>query len=67
MVRTVDIFAWTWNIWGAAHSLHQNSKNGDFCEEILMENDFEASLTTFCGYDHGNKASHTVQKIAVGR
>ena len=32
-----------------------------------MENDFEASLTTFCGYDHGNKASHTVQKIAVGR
>ena len=32
-----------------------------------MENDFEAILGTFCGYDHGNKASHTVQKIAVGR
>ena len=32
-----------------------------------MENDFEAILGTFCGYDHGNKASHTFQKIAVGR
>ena len=45
----------------------KTAKSGDFCEEILMENDFEASLATFCGYDHGNKASHTVQKIAVGR
>ena len=32
-----------------------------------MENDFEAILGTFCGYDQGSKASHTVQKIAVGR
>ena len=37
-------------------------KNGDFCEELLDENDFEAVLTTFC-YGHGAKACEAFQKI----
>ena len=28
--------------------IHQNSKNGGFCEELLSENDFEAVLINFC-------------------
>ena len=40
-------------------------KNGDFCEELLSENDFEAVLATFCCFDHGAKASEAVQKFAT--
>ena len=40
-------------------------KNGDFWDELLSENDFEAVLATFCCYDHGAKASEVVQKIAT--
>ena len=40
----------------------KTAKNGDFCEELLSENDFEAVLVTFCCYDHGVKASEAVQK-----
>ena len=40
-------------------------KNGDFCDELLSKNDFEAVLVTFCCYDHGAKASETAQKIAT--
>ena len=40
-------------------------KNGNFCEELLSENGFEAVLATFCCYDHGAKASEAVQKIAA--
>ena len=36
-------------------------KNGDFCEELPSENDFEAFLAIFC-YDHGAKVSKAVQK-----
>ena len=43
----------------------KTAKNGDFCEELLSENDFEAVLTTFYCYDHGAKASEAVQKIAT--
>ena len=28
--------------------IHQNRKNGSFCEELLSENDFEAVLVNFC-------------------
>ena len=31
--------------------IHQNSKNGGFCEELLSENDFEAVLVNFCCYE----------------
>ena len=31
---------------------------------MLIENDFETVLTTFCCDDHGAKASEAVQKIA---
>ena len=31
--------------------IHQNSKNGGFCEELLRENDFEAILVSFCCYE----------------
>ena len=41
------------------------AKNGDFCEELLSENDFGVVLATFCCYDHGAKASKAVQKIAT--
>ena len=40
-------------------------KNGDFCQELLSKNGFEAVLVTFCCCDHGAKASEEVQKIAT--
>ena len=40
-------------------------KNGDFWEELLSENDFEAVLANFCCYDHGAETSEAVQKIAT--
>ena len=46
-------------------SIHQNSKKGGFCVELVRENDFEAVLATFCRYDHGTNASEAVQKIAI--
>ena len=49
----------------AVQRIHQNTKNGGFCEELLSENDFEAVLVTFCCYDYGANASETVQKIAT--
>ena len=42
----------------------KTAKNGEFCEELRSENDFEAVLATFCCYDYGAKASEAVQKIA---
>ena len=44
--------------------IHQN-KNGNFCEELFSENDFEAVFATFCCYDYGVNASEAVQKIAT--
>ena len=35
----------------------KTTKNGDFCEELLSENDFEAVLATFCLYGYGTNAS----------
>ena len=32
--------------------IHQNSKNGGFCEELLSENDFEAVLINFYCYEY---------------
>ena len=32
----------------AVQRIHQNSKNGSFCEELLTQNDFEAVLANFC-------------------
>ena len=40
-------------------------KNGNFCEELLCENNFEAVLTNFCCYDYGVNASEAVQKIST--
>ena len=45
----------------------KTGKNGQFCEELLSENDVEAVLSTFCCYDHGAKASGAVQKIATNQ
>ena len=36
------------------------SQNGDFWEEMVSENDFEAVWATFCCYDHDAKASEAV-------
>ena len=41
------------------------AKNGDFCEELLSENDFEAVSSTFCYSEYGANASEAVQKIAT--
>ena len=30
----------------------KTAKNGDFCEELLNENDFEAVLINFCCYEY---------------
>ena len=43
----------------------KTSQNGEFWEELLSENDFEAVLANFCCYDHGAEASEAVQKIAT--
>ena len=62
----VDIFAWTWNIWGSPYRKYiKTVKNGGFCEEWLSENDFEAVLVNFCCYDYGANASEAVQKIST--
>ena len=45
--------------------IHQNSKNGGFCEELLSENDFEAVLVNFYCYEYGANASEAVQKIST--
>ena len=50
----VDIFAWTWNIWG-----------GGFSEELLSENDFETVLATLGCYDYSANVSEAIQKIAA--
>ena len=49
----------------ALQGMHQKAKNDAFCYELLIKNDFEAVLVTFCCYDHGAKASKEVQKIAT--
>ena len=63
----IDIFAWTWNIWGGRteNKIHQNRKKGSFCEELLRENDYEAVLANFCWYEFGVSASEAVQKIST--
>ena len=38
-------------------------KNGNFCEELLSESDFEIVLATFCCCEHGAKASEAVPKM----
>ena len=43
----------------------KRAKNGDFCEELLSENDFEVVLATFCFYEQNAKAYEAVQKIAT--
>ena len=40
----------------------KTAKNGDLCESLLSENDFEVVLATFCCCDHGARASEAVQK-----
>ena len=48
-------------------SIHQNSINGNFREELLSEKDFETVLATSCCYGLGVMASEAVQKIATDR
>ena len=43
----------------------KTAKNGNFCEELLRENDIEAVFATFCCYDRSDKVSEAVQKIAT--
>ena len=43
----------------------KKEKNGGFCEDLLIENDFETVLVTFCCYDDGGNASEAVRKIAT--
>ena len=41
----------------AVQRIHKTAKNGNFCEELLGENNFEAVLANFCCYDYGANAS----------
>ena len=50
---------------GLYRAYMKTAKNGNFWEELLIENDFETVLATFCRYDNGDKASEAVQKIAT--
>ena len=60
------IFSLKLEIFGVAvQKIHQNIKNGAFCEELLSENDFEAVLVNFCCYEYGANASEAVQKIST--
>ena len=40
--------------------IHQNSKNGNFCRELFIQNEIETVLAHFHCYDHGAKASEAV-------
>ena len=66
MGHTVDIFDWTLNVWGGGieHTSKQQ-QNGNFCQELLSKNEFEAILATFCCYEHSAKASEAVQKVTT--
>ena len=44
------------------HKIHQNTKKGGFCEELLSENDSEAVLNNFCCYEYGANTEE-VQKV----
>ena len=59
--------AWTWNIWGGRteNTSKQKKMVPSFCEELLIENDFETVLVNFYCYDYGAYASETVQKIST--
>ena len=52
-------------MWWPYKAYIETAKNGNFNQELLSENDFEAVLATFCCYDHGAEASEAVQKIAT--
>ena len=46
----------------------KTAKNDGFCEELLIENDFEIVLINFCCYDYlfyGASASKAVQKVST--
>ena len=43
----------------------KTTKNGDFCEDLLSENNFRAVLVSYYCSDHGVKVSGAVQKIAT--
>ena len=43
----------------------KTAKDGDFCEELLSENGFEAVSGTFGCYDYSANPSEAVQKIAT--
>ena len=64
----VDIFAWTWNIWGGRteNTSKEQKMVAFFCDELLSENDFEVILVNFCCYDYGANASEAVQKMHMG-
>ena len=64
MSGTVDICAWTWNIWGGRTSkqqkwwLLQGIAKWKWLECLGL-------LAIFCFYDYATKASEAVQKIAT--
>ena len=61
------IFLLELKIFGVAiQKMHQNSKNGGFCEEMLSKNDFDAVfLTSVVMTTFGANASEAVQKIST--
>ena len=53
--QVVDIFTWTWNIWGG------HTENTSKQQKMVVE----AVLVNFCCYDYGANASEAVQKIST--
>ena len=49
----------------AVQRIHQHSNTWWLCEELLIENDFEAIWATFCCHDCGANASEAIQRIAT--
>ena len=45
----------------------KTAKNGGFCEECFIENDFKAVLATFYCYKYGANTSEAVQIIATNQ
>ena len=52
-------------MWWSYRAYITKAKNGDFCDELLRENDFETVLACFYCYDHGSKDFEAVQKMAT--
>ena len=63
-VLSVDILAWTWNIWGGhTENTSKQQKMVVLGRNCLVKMTLRLFLAHFCCYDYGISASEAVQKI----